>query len=272
MQMKGKRFCLLLVAVTLASLVHSYEVGDGCAFPCGSDAEFPLHDAWQSHVVINALLYQGPYFNEKGSWDAVATEYSSFSTRQHAIVSDASLHYTDVQYCLGMGSVGYTSSNVLSEWNTNYARVIYNQTNCVYSDYEFANSNSGFAWLACNIRLFGFESALCSSATAETPVVPTCCNSGYGDRWEWSWTFDNGESEQHWFWVNPTNGHYLKYEWSGKTSDGCVFNETLVFNDFSPTLNDQWFSEPPSGLESCVALDFPSPSFCSLVDPNCVRP
>jgi len=60
--------CLYLLTYLLASLWVS-------------TAEFPLHDAWNSHVVISAQLY-GPDGIEKNSWLAVATEYSSFKTRQ----------------------------------------------------------------------------------------------------------------------------------------------------------------------------------------------
>lgn len=240
--------------------------------PCAPGVEFPLHDAWHSHVSIDAYLY-GPNGDEKNNWLSVATEYSSFKTRQHAIVSDASLHYTDVQYCLGMGAATYSSSNTLPEWNTTYAKVIYNVSACVYSDYEFTTQNSGFAWLACNVRLFGFESYLCSRATTQNPITPTCVMDSTGERWEWSWTFQpTGESETHSFWVDYTNGFYLKYQWSGKSADGCVFNESMTFDDFSPTLDDSWFHEPSFGLESCSALDFPSVSFCSLDNPHCSKP
>jgi len=133
-------------------------------------------------------------------------------------------------------------------WNTTYAKVIYNASACVYSDYEFANQDSGFAWLACNIRLFGFESYLCSRATSKTPITPTCVNvDPTGELWEWSWDYQpTGERfetvtlvafqslvqlhihispslipyrrlirETHSFWVDWTNGHYAKYQWSG---------------------------------------------------------
>lgn len=255
---------LVLALVAMMSLHVS-------AYPCFAGAQFPLHDAWNSHVVISAQLY-GSDGNEKNSWLAVATEYSSFKTRQHAIVTDASLQYKSVQYCLGMGAATYSSSNTLPSWNTTFAKVIYNASDCVYADYEFANQDSGFAWLACNIRFFGFESALCSRATTENPVVPTCAGiDSTGERWEWSWTFQpTGESETHRFWVS--SGTYIKYEWSGRSADGCVFNETLTFNDFSPSMDDSWFHEPSFGEESCIPLESGSVSFCSLDNPNCYRP